>query len=142
MGIVKELVSNRTWNKNTRMKKYLVIADTEGFDEALEELETDRRYGAIPESSYYRIRAKLLELKAKAERKKLNMEKLLLKFLILLAESNREKFPREELARMLGVDTDFIDDFNKWLNESGYIKIVRLVAIGKKASKEVGLKVR
>ena len=142
MGIVRELVSNRTWNKNTRMKKYLVIADTEGFDRALEELEIDKKYGAIPVTSYYRIKDRLLELKAKAERRKQNFELLLLKFLTILAESDRERFTREDLARKLGVSVEVIDDFNKWISENGYGKIIRLVAIGKKAAKEVGLKVR
>ena len=142
MGVVRELVSNRTWNKNTRMKKYLVIADTEGFDRALEELEIDKKYGAIPTTSYYRIKDRLLELKAKAERRKQNFELLLLKFLTILAESDREKFTREDLARKLGVSVEVIDDFNKWISENGYGKIIRLVAIGKKAAKEVGLKVR
>ena len=142
MGIVRELVSNRTWNKNTRMKKYLVIADTEGFDRALEELEMDKKYGAIPLTSYYRIKDRLLELRDKAERREQNFELLMLKFLTILAESDREKFTREDLAKKLGVSVEVIDEFNKWINENGYGKIIRLVAIGKKAAKEVGMKVR
>lgn len=132
MGVVRRLVSNKTWGKNTRCRKYLLIADQYGFDRALEELELDRMHGNIPRSTYYRIRKKLYELKEKAEDGSAEYKDLFLNLLMFLASSGKVKYSREEIARELGVSVETIDGLKKWMEKNGLIKIVRLLLAGKK----------
>jgi len=125
--------SKRILNKNIPMTKYLQIAEEQGIDAALEELERDWKYRVISRTTYYRNRKLLLSLKEQVD-----YEKLFLKFLRFLAESDKEKVPKEELATRLGVSIEAIDGLKKWMEENGFVKIARLVAIGKKAIRESG----
>lgn len=133
--------SKRILNKNIPMTKYLQIAEEQGIDAALEELERDWKYRVISRTTYYRNRKLLLSLKEQVDYEKLfliDYEKLFLKFLRFLAESDKEKVPKEELATRLGVSIEAIDGLKKWMEENGFVKIARLVAIGKKAIRESG----
>lgn len=61
------------------------------------------------------------------------MEKLFVKFLKIFAESPKNKFKKDELARLLDVTTRQIDELNKWVNENGLSLVLKLLAAGKVA---------
>lgn len=122
--------SLRVLNKKIPMTKYLKIAEEQGIDAAMDELERDWQHRVISRTTYYRNKKLLEELRYYAD-----YEKLFMNFLKLLAESDREKFSKDELAVKLGVNPITIDNLIKWMKETGFAKIAQLVSLGKKALK-------
>lgn len=130
VGIENLGYSKRILNKNIPLTKYLSIAQERGIEAAKQELEMDWKHRVISRSTYYRNR-KILE---KLERQ-VDFKELFLEFLNILANSNQEKFSKEELAAELGVPPEVIDNFKNWMDTTGYSKVARLVLKGKQTLK-------
>jgi len=130
MHRVRDLVSKKTWNRNTRMKKYLLIADEKGIDAALEELERDKRFRAIPTTTYYYIKRRLLGLKSQIV---VDYPTMFLKFLTVLAESDKDKIRKEELAEKLNCSVEVVEKLMEWTVEKDLVKVVKLLVAGKRA---------
>ncbi|HDH45018.1 MAG TPA: hypothetical protein ENG66_06490 [Thermococcus sp.] len=128
MGVVLDAISINSWAKSRVGRKYYLIADREGFDEAFKELKRDYMLGILKYPTYKTIERKLLKLQKECESEKpefKDMRDLLLRFLLYLAIKGKSKFTYDELVKVLGCDKETVKEFIDWVRKSEYYIIVK-----------------